>query len=389
MNYACMVEIPFSKPYRAKSELDYIEKAIEFGNTAGGGAQSSWCAKWLRDLLNVKEVLLTNSATDALEMAALLLNIQPGDEVIMPSYTFSSTANAFVLRGAVPVFADVEMDTMNIDPELIRDAITSRTKALIVVHYAGASTDMRKIMEICKEFNLFLIEDAAQALMAKFEDRYLGSFGDISCFSFHSTKNIVSGEGGAIAISNSSLMERANILLEKGTNRKQYINGEVDKYSWIDIGSSYLPSEITSAYLRSQLEKAFEITEYRIQNWNYYRAFFLPLLEKFSLRIMEPQAFTTHNAHIFYLILPSESIKDKFVSEMALRNITCASHYVPLHNSLAGQQFGMVKSGMKITETFSKRLVRLPMWSFGDMPIVEITNACSDVLAEITLENGF
>ena len=383
------MSIPFTKPYRSNSEMVYIEKAIEIGNTAGGGAQSSWCANWLRNLLNVKEVLLTNSATDALEMAALLLNIQPGDEIIMPSYTFSSTANAFVLRGAVPVFVDVELDTMNIDPELIRGAISSKTKALLVVHYAGASSDMKRIIQISREFNLFVVEDAAQALMAKFEDRYLGSFGDISCFSFHSTKNIVSGEGGAIAISNSSLIERAKVLLEKGTNRSQYLNGEVDKYSWVDIGSSYLPSEITAAYLRSQLENASEITEYRIQNWNYYRSFFLPLLEKYSLRIMEPRAYTTHNAHIFYIILPSESTKDRFVSEMALRNITCASHYVPLHNSLAGQQFGVVKSGMQITETISRRLVRLPMWSFGGMPIVEITNACSEVLSEIMKESAF
>ena len=383
MNYSFRMDIVFSKPRRLPAELGYIEKALAKGNSAGGGEFSQWCSDWLKNLLNSEGALLTNSATDALEMAALLLNIMPGDEIIMPSFTFSSCANAFVLRGAKPIFVDVDPETMNIKPEDIIGAISPRTRVLLVVHYAGISCDMRAISEICKTNDLTLVEDAAQALMSKFEDRYLGTFGDLSCFSFHATKNIVSGEGGALVINNPNLLARAKILLEKGTNREQFLNGEIDKYSWVDLGSSYLPSELSAAFLKSQIEAAGEITEYRIANWRYYFENLVHLADELSFSLINPSEKSHHNGHIFFLILENEIKRSIFMSEMKAKKIHCATHYVPLHNSKAGIEFGGVGSSMQVTEDFSGRLVRLPMWSHENMPIERILETTISTLKNV------
>jgi dTDP-4-amino-4,6-dideoxygalactose transaminase len=377
--------IPFYKPRRVANEIAYIENSLARGNTVGGGQESKWCSNWLEKNLNADKVLLTNSATDALEMAALLLNLKPGDEIIMPSYTFSSSANAFILRGGKPVFVDVHANTLNIDSNAIESAITPNTKAILVVHYAGVACEMDNILRICRKYDLRLVEDAAQGIMSKFDDKSLGTFGDLACISFHATKNLVSGEGGALIINNPNLVERAKILLEKGTNREQFINGRVDKYSWVDIGSSYLPSEITASYLRSQLEKAHEITDYRLKNWNYYFKEFTNYGDELDVRTIMPPEFAQHNAHIFFLILSSELKRDIFIREMKERGITCTSHYIPLHSSIAGKKFGVVGSQMLVTDTFASRLVRLPMWSHEDMPIEFIATKAIETLKKINL----
>lgn len=377
------MSIPFYRPRRTPNEINYIDEVLNLGNTVGGGQQTNWCSSWLEGHFQTNKVLLTNSATDALEMAALLLNFMPGDEIIMPSYTFSSSANAFVLRGAKPVFVDIAIDTMNIDSSAIESAITPKTKAILVVHYAGVACEMNSILQICKKYNLRLIEDAAQGIMSKLDNKPLGTFGDLSCISFHATKNIVSGEGGALIINDPQLVERAKILLEKGTNRDQFIKGQVDKYSWVDIGSSYLPSEITAAYLRSQLEKSNEITEYRLKNWNYYFHEFANYEQDLGIRTINPPKNSQHNAHIFFLILPGQSQRDSFIAEMTIRGISCSSHYVPLHSSIAGRKFGLVGSQMLITDKIPARLVRMPMWSHEDMPIEHITSEAISVLKKI------
>ena len=375
--------IPFYKPRRTLNEIRYIEDVLDVGNSVGGGQQSNWCSSWLEEHLQAVKVLLTNSATDALEMASLLLNFNPGDEIIMPSYTFSSSANAFVLRGAKPVFVDVEIETMNIDSNAIESAITPNTKAILVVHYAGIACQMDRILQICRKHNLRLIEDAAQGLMSELDCKPLGTFGDLSCISFHATKNIVSGEGGALIINDPKLVDRAKILLEKGTNRDQFMKGQVDKYSWVDIGSSYLPSEITAAYLRSQLEQSKEITEYRLKNWNYYFNEFANYGKDLGIRTINPPKDSQHNGHIFFLILPSQSQRDFFINEMALRGISCTSHYVPLHSSIAGRKFGLVGSQMLVSDRIPARLVRMPMWSHEDMPIEHIASEAITVIKKI------
>ena len=379
LSYDTHMTIPFSMPYSCQLELKYITDALEFGNTAGGGIQTKWCIDWLEDLTGAKKVFLTSSATDALEMSALLLGIEKGDEIIMPSFTFSSSANAFILQGAKPVFVDIQFPTLNIDPELIIKAITPNTKAILIVHYAGVACDMDRILEICKDYDLFLIEDAAPSLMATSNMKYLGTFGDLACISFHASKNIVSGEGGALIINNPEFIERAKVILEKGTNRDQFLNGVVDKYSWIDIGSSYLPSEITAAYLRSQLESAHEITNYRLNNWGLYKSYLTEKCCELGIELPNPPTSAAHNAHAFFLLMPSEKIKRKFIENMQLNGITCASHYVPLHNSKAGLKYAAIGSRMDITENIHSRLVRLPMWSKPEMPV--------EYISKIVIEN--
>jgi dTDP-4-amino-4,6-dideoxygalactose transaminase len=370
--------ISFSKPYHSPNELNYISKVLQSESTVGGGSESKWCTNWLEDLTKSKKVLLTNSATDALEMSAILLDIKKGDEIIMPSFTFSSSANAFILQGAKPVFVDVEFSNLNINPELIIGAITSNTKAILVVHYAGVACNMEKILEICKKYNLYLIEDAAPSLMATWNKKYLGTIGDLACFSFHSSKNIVSGEGGALVINNSKFIERAKIILEKGTNREQFINGVVDKYSWIDVGSSYLPSEITAAYLRSQLENAHEITAQRTNYWKIYKMNLTNDAEKLGVALPNPPEIAGHNAHAFFLLMPHEESRDIFIRIMKAKEVICASHYSPLHTSKAGLKYGVAGSVMSTTETIHSRLVRLPMWSQEGMPV--------DYVCELVIE---
>ena len=378
-NYYPTVQINFTEPFRSKLEIEYIEQVLDGGNSAGGGPHSSWCAAWLEKETGAKKAFLTSSATDALEMAALLLNLEPGDEIIMPSFTFSSTANAFVLRGAVPVFVDVDSKTMNVNIEQLEPAITSKTKAILIVHYAGASCDMRFVQKLCNERGLFLIEDAAQAILAKYDGQHLGTFGDLSCISFHATKNVVSGEGGALLVNKTSLIDRAKVILEKGTNREKFLSGEVDKYSWVDIGSSYLMSEIAAAYLHSQLENADLITHSRISYWNSYKALIQNKMSGFAWELQEYSSGVEHNAHIFYLILPDEDYKKKFISGMRNIEIRCASHYVPLHSSDAGLRFGRSDSDLRVTDSYASRLVRLPMWSKERMPIERIVDGVFEV----------
>jgi dTDP-4-amino-4,6-dideoxygalactose transaminase len=372
------MKIPFSVPYRSPLELEYISETLEIGNTAGGGLQTKLCVDWLEKQTGAQKVLLTNSATAALEMSALLLGIENGDEIIMPSFTFSSSANAFILQGAKPVFIDVELPNLNINPELIIDSITPNTKAILVVHYAGVACDMEKILEICKKYNLYLIEDAAPSLMATWNERYLGTIGDLACFSFHSSKNIVSGEGGALVVNNSKFVERAKIILEKGTNREQFVNGVVDKYTWIDIGSSYLPSEITAAYLRSQLENAQGITAQRIDYWKRYKLNLTRDAEKLGVTLPNPPEIAGHNAHAFFMLMPNKESRDEFIKIIRAKEIICASHYSPLHSSKAGLKYGALGSVMSITEDIHSRLVRLPMWSQMGMPV--------DTVCELVIE---
>jgi dTDP-4-amino-4,6-dideoxygalactose transaminase len=377
------VMIPFIKPRIVGTETDYIQSALSTGKTMGGGQFSKWCSIWLEDKLQAKKVLLTNSATAALEMAAMLLDIGVGDEIIMPSYTFSSSANAFVIRGATPVFIDVDPTTMNIDPELVASAITPKTKAILVVHYAGMSCDIQLILDICKQHDLRLIEDGAQSFLSTIRDQYLGTFGDLSCISFHSTKNVVSGEGGALVINNPEFIERAQILLEKGTNRFQFFNGQVDKYSWVDIGSSFVPSEVTAAYLKSQLEASKDITEYRIDNWEFYFRGFIEHEDELKIKVINPKYYSKHNGHIFFLILDCESRREAFIKEMEISGIICTSHYVPLHSSKAGIKFGRVGSSLKHSESLAAKLVRLPMWSEKFMPTDRILDESIKTLRKL------
>lgn len=371
--------IVFNKPYLTGNELKYIQEAAFKGQLAGDGFFTKKCSEWIEAKTNCRKALITHSCTASLEMSAMLVNIQPGDEVIMPSYTFVSSANAFVLRGGVPVFVDVVEDTLNIDPALIAKAITPKTKAILVMHYGGVSCDMKKILEIAKENNLIIIEDAAQGILAKHKKDYLGTIGDIGCYSFHETKNIISGEGGALLINNPNLIERAQIIRQKGTNRKIFDQGKAKKYSWVDIGSSYLSGELISAFLYAQLEKAELITKKRLKVWDsYYKAFASHSYNnKYKIPLVPDYA--KHNGHIFYLILKDKSQRDTFIDQMKKRNIHCVFHYVPLHNSVAGKRYGRVSGNMQNTLSYSERLVRLPLWI--DLDIEKVISSALDVLA--------
>ena len=312
--------------------------------------------------MSVEKAFLTHSCTAALEMAALLLDIRPGDEVIMPSYTFVSTANAFVLRGGVPVFVDIRRDTLNIDETLIEVAITTRTKAIVPVHYAGVACEMDTIMEIAKRHGLMVIEDAAQGIMSNYKGRPLGSIGHMGCLSFHETKNIISGEGGALLINDSALVHRAEIIREKGTNRSQFFRGQVDKYTWCDIGSSYLPGELIAAFLWAQMEAAVDITHRRLAIWNVYHQNFHELEKEGGLRRPIVPHDCTHNAHMYYLLLPDLLHRTAFIEFLNNKGVSTVFHYVPLHRSLAGERFGHVHGDLPITVELADRLVRLPLW---------------------------
>jgi dTDP-4-amino-4,6-dideoxygalactose transaminase len=343
-------------------ELFYIAEA-KFGNMlAGDGAFTKKCHAWLEEQTKCNKALLTHSCTAALEMAALLLNIEPGDEIIMPSYTFVSTANAFVLRGAIPVFVDIREDTLNIDERLIEAAITSKTKAIVPVHYAGVSCEMDFIMELSKKYNLKVVEDAAQGAMSKYKGKALGSIGDLGALSFHETKNVISGEGGALLVNTSKLAHRAEIIREKGTDRSQFFRGEVDKYTWQEVGSSYLPGELIAAFLWAQLEEAQSITDKRISNWNYYNDSLEGFEKKGILRRPIVPESCTHNAHMYYVLLPESIDRQKVLSDLKKNNILSVFHYIPLHSSPAGQRYGRVHDSMKVTIKQSERLIRLPLW---------------------------
>ncbi len=354
--------IPFNKPYMTGKELAYIAQAHANGHLAGNGQFSKKCCAWLEERIGCQKALLTHSCTAALEMAAILSGVGIGDEVIMPSFTFVSTANAFVLRGATPVFVDIRPDTLNIDETKIEAAITARTKAIVPVHYAGVGCDMDTIMEIASRHDLLVIEDAAQGLIAEYRDRPLGSIGHMAALSFHETKNIISGEGGALLINDPRFAERAEIIWEKGTNRGQFFRGQVDKYSWVDLGSSFLPGEIVAAFLWAQMEEADAITKRRLDIWATYHEAFASLEETGKVRRPVVPVECRHNGHMFYVLLPSLESRTTFIERLGTKGIQPVFHYVPLHTSPFGRSVGRSVGDMTHTVASSDRLVRLPLW---------------------------
>jgi dTDP-4-amino-4,6-dideoxygalactose transaminase len=351
--------IPFNKPPVTKNEIIYLTDAIKNAHLSGDGEYTKKCHLWLETNLGVKKALLTHSCTAALEMAAILVNIQPGDEIIMPAYTFVSTANAFVLRGGIPVFVDIKPDTQNIDETKIEAAITPRTKAIVPVHYAGVPCEMDRIMELAKKYNLFVIEDAAQAIMSKYKNKYAGSMGHMAALSFHATKNIVCGEGGALLINDERFIERAEIIREKGTNRRKFLRGEIDKYSWVDIGSSYLPSELTAAMLLSQLESAQEITTDRLKSWKLYKELLKASNNHF--RLQGEVEGTSHNAHMFYIML-NENKRQALIDFLINKKIKTAFHYICLSSSPDMSKKCKISGEMYYSQVAEKCLLRLPMF---------------------------
>lgn len=355
-------KIPFNRPYMTGKELYYIAEA-KFGNKlAGDGPFTMYCHNWLEHKSGCNKALLTHSCTAALEMAALLLDIQPGDEVIMPSYTFVSTANAFVLRGGVPVFVDIREDTLNLDERLIEAAITSRTRAIVPVHYAGVACEMDAIMAIAARHELKVVEDAAQGVMASYKGRPLGSIGDLGAYSFHETKNVISGEGGALLVNDPVLTQRAEIIREKGTDRSRFFRGEVDKYTWQEVGSSFLPGELIAAFLWAQLEEAEQITEGRLAIWQRYHDLLQPLEEQGFLRRPIIPTDCQHNAHMYYVLLAPEIDRRHVLTELKKNEINAVFHYVPLHSSPGGRRYGRTHGDLTVTEGHSERLLRLPLW---------------------------
>jgi len=354
--------IPFNKPYMTGDELRYIRQAHRHGQLAGDGPFTRRCQQWLEQYTGCEKALLTHSCTAALEMAALLLDLQPGDEVIMPSYTFVSTANAFVLRGAVPVFVDIREDTLNMDEDLIEAAITDKTRAIVVVHYAGVACEMDAIMAIAERYGLYVVEDAAQGVMSAYRGKPLGSIGHLAAFSFHETKNVIAGEGGCLLINDARFVERAEILWEKGTDRSRFFRGEVDKYTWVDVGSSFLPGELIAAFLWAQLNHAEAITGRRLHLWqHYHEAFAVPAQEGRFRRPVIPE-HCRHNAHMYYLLLNDAARRTDFIHAMKQQGIMCVFHYVPLHLAPAGRRFCRTEGSLPVTEQYAERLVRLPLW---------------------------
>lgn len=356
------MRIPFNKPYMAGKELWYITEAHAKGHLSGDGEFTRRCHQWLEVRTGTRRALLTHSCTASLEMAAILSGVGHGDEVIMPSYTFVSTANAFLLRGATPVFVDIRPDTLNLDEARIAEAITEKTRAIVPMHYAGVACEMDSIMRIAEQHGLMVIEDAAQGIMSTYNGKPLGSIGDFGTLSFHETKNIISGEGGAILINRHEDAVRAEIIREKGTNRKAFFRGEVDKYSWVDIGSSFLPSDMIAAYLWAQIEEADSITSRRLMLWETYHRELKPLEESGLLRRPVVPTGCVHNAHMYYVLLPSREIRDSLIEYLRSCGIHSVFHYVPLHSSKMGRGCGRVAGKLSNTEDLAERLLRLPLW---------------------------
>ena len=354
--------IPFNKPPYIGKESEYVLDAVNKGHISGDGEYTKKCAKKLEELSGTKRALLTTSCTHATEMAALLSDIKPGDEVIMPSYTFVSTADAFVLRGATPVFVDIRPDTMNIDETLIEDAITSKTKAIVPVHYAGVGCEMDTIMDIARRHNLTVIEDAAQAIASTYKGKALGTFGDFGCYSFHETKNISMGEGGALLIQNEDMIEPAEIIREKGTNRAKFFRGQIDKYTWVNYGSSYLPSDMNAAYLWAQLENIDIIQKKRLSVWNRYREGLSELEKKEYIEFGVIPDECTNNAHMFYIKVRDLENRTDLLNFLKENGIQAVFHYVPLHSAPAGRKFGRFNGEDRYTTKESERLVRLPLF---------------------------
>jgi dTDP-4-amino-4,6-dideoxygalactose transaminase len=369
-------KIPFNVPYMTGKELVYIAEAHSNGRLAGDGPFSERCHSWLQDSTGCSKALLTHSCTAALEMAALLLDIQPGDEVIMPSYTFVSTANAFVVRGATPVFVDIRVDTLNIDESLIEAAITSRTRAIVPVHYAGVACDMDAIMTSAKDYGLSVVEDAAQGLMSTYKGKPLGSIGDFGTYSFHETKNVISGEGGALLVNSLDSVVRAEIIREKGTDRSQFFRGEVDKYTWQEPGSSFLPGELMAAFLWAQLEQADAITKERLAVWHRYHELLEPLEAKGLLRRPVIPDDCEQNAHMYYILLAPGIDRQKVIDDFKRDYVFPVSHYVPLHSSPAGKHYGRASGELEITTKYAERLLRLPLW-------IGLSDECQNHIAEI------
>jgi dTDP-4-amino-4,6-dideoxygalactose transaminase len=354
--------LPFNRPYMTGKELYYIAQSHFNGQLAGDGPFTKHCHNWIEQRSGCSKALLTHSCTAALELSALLLDIEPGDEVIMPSHTFVSTANAFVLRGAVPVFVDVREDTLNLDETLIEDAITPQTKAIVPVHYAGVGCEMDIIMTIAHHHQLKVVEDAAQGVMATYKGRALGSIGHLGAYSFHETKNVISGEGGCLLINDSELSQRAEIIREKGTDRNRFFRGEVDKYTWQEVGSSFLPGELIAAFLWAQLEEADQITAQRLATWQRYHDKLAQLEYAGVIRRPIIPEDCQHNAHMYYILLAPGIERQPVLDTLRRHNMGAVFHYVPLHSSPAGQRYGRPNGDLTVTNSISERLIRLPMW---------------------------
>lgn len=363
--------INFNLPPFTGKELEYVKQAIDAHKICGDGLFTKKCNTWLEERFHTQKVLLTTSGSTALDMAALLCDIHPGDEVILPSYTFSSTANAFVLVGAKLVFVDIRPDTMNINESKIEAAITDKTKVIVPVHYAGVACEMDTIMEIALRHKLKVVEDAAQGVMSTYNGKALGTIGDFGCYSFHETKNYSMGEGGALVINDSKYNESAEILREKGTNRSKFFRGQVDKYTWVDFGDSYLPSDLNAAYLWAQLEMADEINKNRLNTWNAYNEAFSPLAERGLIDLPVIPDTCVHNAHMYYLKCKNLEQRSRFISHMRANGVQCTFHYVPLHSAPAGEKFGRFDGDDIYTTRESERLVRLPMYYDMNMTDVE------------------
>lgn len=354
--------IPFNKPPFIGKETEYIKQAIDNNKICGDGDFTKKCNVWIEEKTKTKKALLTTSCTHALEMAAILADIKEGDEVIAPSYTFVSTVNAFVLRGAKIVFVDIKPDTMNINEDLIESAITEKTKVIIPVHYAGVACEMDKIMDIARRHNLYVVEDAAQGVMSTYKGKALGSIGDFGCYSFHETKNYSMGEGGAILIQNEEFTERSEIIREKGTDRSKFFRGQIDKYSWVDMGSSYLPSELNAAYLYAQLQEANKINENRLEAWNFYYNELEVLRRDGLIELPYIPKECTHNAHMFYIKVKDLETRSKLIQFLKENEVLSVFHYIPLHSANAGKKFGRFHGEDVYTTRESERLLRLPMY---------------------------
>ena len=368
--------IDFNRPPFVGKELDYIKQAVDYGKLCGDGEFTKRCSAWMQEKFDVNHVLLTTSCTHALEMAAYLSDIQPGDEVIMPSYTFVSTADAFVLRGAKIVFVDIHPETMNIDETKIEAAITEKTKAIVPVHYAGVACAMNEIMDLAKKYNLKVVEDAAQGVNAYYYGKALGTIGDFGCYSFHETKNYSMGEGGAVVFQDDKYQEPAEILREKGTNRSKFFRGQIDKYTWVGYGSSYLPSEMNAAYLYAQLEAADQIDKKRHQIYDYYNEHLKPLADAGYIEQPFVPEYAKHNAHMYFIKVKDLETRTRLIKYMREKGVCCVFHYIPLHSSTAGMQFGRFHGEDVYTTKESERLMRLPMFYNLDMKNVEYVTQC-------------
>lgn len=384
------MQIPFNRPYLTGNEITYIEDVLysleQGGHISGDGKYTKLVQEFMESRFGAKKALLTTSGTSALELASYVLDFQPGDEVILPSYTFSSTANAVILAGAKPVFADIQPDTLNIDPEDIRRKITPNTRAIYPVHYGGVSCDMEQIMDIAKEHDLKVVEDAAQGVNAKYKDRYLGTIGDFGCYSFHETKNYVCGEGGALLINTDDkrMLERAEIIREKGTDRSKFLRGEVDKYTWVDVGSSYLPSDILAAFLYAQFEQVDAIQEKRMRVWNTYYEALKPYEKEGLIRLPVVPEYASHNAHLFYVLFKDETIRNNVMASLKEQGIQAVFHYIPLHSAPLGNKLYNLNYELLITNTICRNVLRLPLYASMDKDeltycIASIVNICEDM----------